>query len=138
VTSDRVMNSMNLQDQSKDPSAAPDTGAGGSCQHCGGKLGTHAAHTHLRQTELIGKLSPVQKRVLGYFLCGLTEPQIAVKIERSKHTVHDHTKAIYQIFGVTRRIQLIQMFAETDPRALLPTEQGGKTPISANSHLTSP
>lgn len=61
--------------------------------------------------ELVKKLSDAQLRVLEYLLEGHTEPQIAEYISRSRHTVHDHTKAIYQALGVKGRVQLVLMFS---------------------------
>jgi DNA-binding NarL/FixJ family response regulator len=55
------------------------------------------------------------QRVLEYLLEGHTEPQIAEYISRSRHTVHDHTKAIYQALGVNGRVQLVLMFS-SQPR----------------------
>ena len=61
--------------------------------------------------DLLGKLSPAQARVLELLLAGITEPQIAARIERSRHTVHDHTKAIYSALGVSNRVQLVLLFS---------------------------
>lgn len=61
--------------------------------------------------DLTAKLSDAQLRVLEYLLEGHTEPQIAEYISRSRHTVHDHTKAIYQALGVNGRVQLVLMFS---------------------------
>lgn len=78
----------------------------------------------LRHT-LLSKLSEAQQRVLAYLLVGLTEPQIAEKVGRSRHTVHDHTKAIYAALGVKRRVQLVLLFNGTNPRDLLPEAERG-------------
>jgi DNA-binding NarL/FixJ family response regulator len=61
--------------------------------------------------ELTAKVSPAQLRVLELLLDGHTEPQIGEILGRSKHTVHDHTKAIYQALGVTSRVQLVLLFS---------------------------
>ncbi|MCC6950451.1 MAG: helix-turn-helix transcriptional regulator [Phycisphaerales bacterium] len=61
--------------------------------------------------DLLGRLSPAQARVLELLLAGITEPQIAAKIDRSRHTVHDHTKAIYSTLGVSNRVQLVLLFS---------------------------
>jgi DNA-binding CsgD family transcriptional regulator len=53
-------------------------------------------------------------RVLELLLDGHTEPQIGEILGRSRHTVHDHTKAIYAALGVTSRVQLVLLF--TVPR----------------------
>jgi DNA-binding NarL/FixJ family response regulator len=49
--------------------------------------------------------------VLELLLSGLTEPQIADKLSRSKHTVHDHVKAIYATLGVSGRVPLVLLFS---------------------------
>jgi DNA-binding NarL/FixJ family response regulator len=61
--------------------------------------------------ELTKKVSPAQMKVLELLLAGLTEPQIAERIGRSRHTVHDHTKAIYAALGVSSRVQLVLLFS---------------------------
>jgi DNA-binding NarL/FixJ family response regulator len=61
--------------------------------------------------DLSRLVSPAQHRVLEFLLEGLTEPQIAAKLSRSRHTVHDHTKAIYQALNVNNRVQLVLLFS---------------------------
>lgn len=61
--------------------------------------------------DLLMKVSDAQRRVLDLLLAGLTEPQIALKLARSRHTVHDHTKAIYASVGVSSRVQLVLLFS---------------------------
>ncbi len=63
------------------------------------------------RADLCAKLSDAQLRVLEFLLEGHTEPQIADFINRSRHTVHDHTKAIYQALGVNGRVQLVLLFS---------------------------
>jgi len=67
---------------------------------------------------LLDKLSEAQRRVLVHLLEGLSEPEIAVRIHRSRHTVHDHTKAIYAALGVSKRVQLVHLFAGIEPKAV--------------------
>jgi DNA-binding NarL/FixJ family response regulator len=62
--------------------------------------------------ELLTKVSEAQRVVLEYLLEGLTEPQIAERIGRSRHTVHDHTKAIYASLGVSSRVHLVLLFSQ--------------------------
>lgn len=66
--------------------------------------------------DLARLVSPAQHRVLEFLLEGLTEPQIAAKLSRSRHTVHDHTKAIYSALNVNNRVQLVLLFS-SPPRA---------------------
>ena len=61
--------------------------------------------------DLTRELSVAQRKVIELLLAGYTEPEIAEKLSRSKHTVHDHTKAIYQIMTVSTRVQLLLLFA---------------------------
>lgn len=62
--------------------------------------------------DLVSRLSDAQGRVLGHLLDGLTEPQIADRIGRSRHTVHDHPKAIYAALSVRNRVQLVLEFSK--------------------------
>jgi DNA-binding NarL/FixJ family response regulator len=61
--------------------------------------------------DLLASISTAQQRVLELLLAGLTEPQIAERIGRSRHTVHDHTKAIYAALKVSNRVQLVLLFS---------------------------
>ena len=62
--------------------------------------------------DLMARVSNAQARVLEFLLAGLTEPQIAEKIGRSRHTIHDHTKAIYSALNVNNRVQLVLLFSQ--------------------------
>lgn len=70
-------------------------------------------------------LSPRQRAVLGCLTAGATEKQIAAQLAMSRHTTHDHIKAVYRAFGVHRRSQLLGLVAAADriPRAALVAEQ---------------
>ncbi|MFA6045076.1 MAG: helix-turn-helix transcriptional regulator [Phycisphaerales bacterium] len=61
--------------------------------------------------DLLRQVSDAQRRVLELLLVGMTEPQIAERIGRSKHTIHDHTKALYALLGVNSRVQLVLLFS---------------------------
>jgi DNA-binding NarL/FixJ family response regulator len=65
--------------------------------------------------DLLSNVSQAQQRVLELLLAGLTEPQIAERIGRSRHTVHDHTKAIYAALKVSNRVQLVLLFSSPAP-----------------------
>ena len=52
------------------------------------------------------RLTPAQRRVIPFLVEGLSETQVAAAVGRSAHTVHDHTKTIYQSLGVSNRLQL--------------------------------
>ena len=53
------------------------------------------------------KLSPPQVEVLKLIAEGLTEEEAANKTGRSYHTVHNHVRAIYKIYGVHSRGELL-------------------------------
>ena len=78
--------------------------------------------------DLMGRVSNAQARVLEFLLAGLTEPQIAEKIGRSRHTVHDHTKAIYSALNVNNRVQLVLLFSQHTAPAATPV---AAAPIAA-------
>lgn len=73
--------------------------------------GARGAALAKSRPELCSKLSDAQRVVLEHLLDGLTEPQIAERLARSRHTVHDHTKAIYQALDVNSRVQLVLLFS---------------------------
>jgi DNA-binding CsgD family transcriptional regulator len=100
------------------------------CPHCGSRLTGHGSGGSAAAMQLLSRLSDAQRRVLFYLIAGLTEPQIATKIGRSRHTVHDHTKAIYAAMGVKRRVQLVHLFIGIEPVELLPAEDRQKELVS--------
>ena len=53
------------------------------------------------------RLTPAQRRVLENLLRGLTEKEVAARLNISIHTVHSHVKNLYKIFGVSSRGELI-------------------------------
>jgi len=59
-----------------------------------------------RQGALLGMLSPMRRRVAPMLASGLSETEIADKLGRSKHTVHEHAKSIYQHWHVSSRREL--------------------------------
>lgn len=85
------------------------------CKACGRPLDRASAAEVSRRFQLLARMSESQRQVLGFLLMGLTEPQIAEKLHRSRHTVHDHTKAIYAICGVQRRVHLVHTLAGLEP-----------------------
>ncbi len=56
------------------------------------------------------KLSDAQKRVLDLLLDGNSEKEVAVKLEISRHTVHNHVKEIYKRMTVNSRPELLALF----------------------------
>ncbi len=72
----------------------------------------HGSAIAAQRPDLLRRVSDAQRRVLELLLAGLTEPQVAERIGRSRHTVHDHTKAIYQSLSVNNRVQLVLLFSQ--------------------------
>lgn len=68
----------------------------------------HTRFVALREHReaIMRRLTPAQRRVVPHLVEGLSETQIAGAVGRSAHTVHDHTKMIYQALGVSNRLQL--------------------------------
>lgn len=62
--------------------------------------------TDLHRLELLRRVSTVQRPLLPLLAEGLTEAEVARRVERSRHTIHDHTRSIYQALGVTSRLEL--------------------------------
>lgn len=52
---------------------------------------------------LMASLTKAQKRVAELLLTGISEQQIAEKLDRTKYTIHDHIKAIYRAWKVCTR-----------------------------------
>lgn len=57
----------------------------------------------LTRRRVLESLSPMQRRIVPLLADGLTEAQIAEVMGRSRHTVHDHTRAIYRSLDVKSR-----------------------------------
>lgn len=53
------------------------------------------------------ELSPRVRETLDHLLSGLTERQVAGRMELSVHTVHDYVKMLYAHFGVSSRSELL-------------------------------
>ena len=46
-------------------------------------------------------------QTLNELLAGSSEKQIAIKLELSRHTIHNYVKALHQRFGVSSRGELL-------------------------------
>jgi DNA-binding NarL/FixJ family response regulator len=86
--------------------------AGGATGGGGGGNAGIGAQLVASRPDLQSKVSDAQRIVLELLLEGMTEPQIAERIGRSRHTVHDHTKAIYAALGVSTRVHLVLLFSQ--------------------------
>jgi pSer/pThr/pTyr-binding forkhead associated (FHA) protein len=62
-------------------------------------------------------LSAAQARVFELLLGGLSEKQVAGKLELSRHTVHTHVRQIYRVLKVKSRAELLAHFVQqpSDP-----------------------
>lgn len=65
-----------------------------------------AAEPQLAEADLL-QLSEAQRRVLDLALTGLVEKQIARRLNISRHTAHNHLRAIYRILDVHSRGELL-------------------------------
>lgn len=66
----------------------------------------------LRQhrSDLLLRLAPPQRPVLPLLAEGLSQRQIADRLGRSLHTVHDHVKGAYAALGISARHQLFVLW----------------------------
>lgn len=60
-------------------------------------------------------LTPVERRVLGGLLQGLSEREIAEVNDQSQHTTHDHVKRIFRKYGVSSRSALMALWLGRPP-----------------------
>ncbi len=60
-----------------------------------------------RAEQSFALLSPIRRRIARLIVAGKTESQIAEIIDRSKHTVRDHVKAMYHLLEVSSRKELV-------------------------------
>src|SRR5688500_13021580 len=66
-------------------------------------------------------LSPRMIQTLQRLLAGDSEKQIALRLDRSRHTVHVYVKQLYKRFGVCSRGELLARFVDgSAPRGRLP------------------
>ncbi len=62
------------------------------------------------QISLLSKLSQTQRRIVPLLMEEKSERDIATAIQRSRHTVHEHVKAIYQAWDVHSRHQARELW----------------------------
>ncbi len=56
-------------------------------------------------------LTPAQCRVYDLLVEGLSEKEVAARLNISIHTVHTHAKAIYKTFAISSRAELVRRWA---------------------------
>lgn len=72
----------------------------------------------------IGEIPLRMRQVLGGFLQGLSEKQVAAQMGISVNTVHTHAKRLYERAGVNSRAELLNHYRYAAPiLAMLPTEE---------------
>jgi DNA-binding CsgD family transcriptional regulator len=60
-----------------------------------------------RAKDPASALPPRLTQTLNELLAGSSEKQIALKLELSRHTIHNYVKALHQRFGVSSRGELL-------------------------------
>ena len=82
----------------------------------------------LANGNALQSLSPRLRQTLDRLLAGLSEKQIAQKMDLSRHTVHDHVKALHNRLEVSNRAELMakafELRAGKADEAQLTTEPG--------------
>lgn len=66
----------------------------------------------IRERALYDRLSVPQRNVARGLVQGQSESVIAKNLNRSKHTVHDHIRTIYQSFGVKSRYEFLMLWRD--------------------------
>ncbi len=69
--------------------------------------------------EIRESLTPRQQRVYDYFLLGHSEKEIAQALDLSVNTIHTHARAIYSIFAVSSRSELLARCVRSDAKRTL-------------------
>ncbi|GEM_PF-6250084 len=62
-------------------------------------------------SSLMDRLTPGQRRVAELLAQGLSKREVAARLQRSEHTVHDHTKSIYSALDVGTRAEFMALWA---------------------------
>lgn len=73
-------------------------------------LETLSVNQQAASTGDLVHLSAAQREVLDLLLEGLSEKQIAVQLDNSHHTVHNHVREIYRLLQVHSRPELLARF----------------------------
>lgn len=71
-------------------------------------------------------LTPRQSQVLHYLSQGDSEKQIAARMHLSKHTIHDHIKAIYKFYNVQSRGELFARLIGFGQKRLIKDAEGDR------------
>lgn len=79
------------------------------------RLYLDATRSNGRSASLASRLTPGQARVAELLGQGLSKREIAGMLQRSEHTIHDHTKSIYSALQVNTRAEFMALWAGTRP-----------------------
>lgn len=74
-----------------------------------------------RSEQTMALLSPTRRKIARLIVAGKTETQIGAMIGRSRHTVRDHVKGMYQMFEVTTRPELVARLSGVRRTTITPT-----------------
>jgi len=69
--------------------------------------------------KLLEGLSPTRRAILPLLAQGMSESEIARMLNRSVHTIHDHTKAIYRDWGIHSRLELRDLWLGREPEGFI-------------------
>lgn len=76
--------------------------------------------TKVRRRHL---LTPIEERVMHLLARGLSVPEIAAHLHRSRHTIHDHVKSLHRKMGVETRVELVSRAMGRAPGLLAATAE---------------
>ena len=76
------------------------------CKSFGRKLFDQSVGNH-RPSGQLGPMSPRLTQTLELLLEGLSEKQVAARLQISRHIAHDYVKRIYKIAAVSSRAELL-------------------------------
>lgn len=69
--------------------------------------------------RLLARLTGAQERVLGLMIEGLTNQEMARRLDRSPHTVHDHVMGVFRALGVNSRRAVNELWYDRTPLAAI-------------------
>jgi DNA-binding CsgD family transcriptional regulator len=77
-------------------------------------------------------LAPRLRQVLSLLAAGASEKETAAALGLSTHTVHDYAKALYRLFKVHSRAELLSLLNQPRPiRTHLSSEYGGAPGVAS-------
>jgi DNA-binding CsgD family transcriptional regulator len=66
----------------------------------------------LDNANRLANLTPAQRKIFAHLLRGESALEIATALRRSTHTVINHTRRVYEAFGVTSHPKLMARFVD--------------------------